>query len=302
MSLESIPRAIRDILFDRNNESLFVYDISSGRYCGATTANNVTIAFEDECMVIANSRYHMMVTARDGFDQAATESNNETVDLDASGRRWEGGIRDGKPNGYGILYDEDGREEYKGFMLDGEKTCYGIEYYSDLFSKRYEGCHYKGKRLGKGILYDRNGSVECKGLWWKDELYSSACDGSTIDNHTESLTVPNGSFNNVASFCLHSYLYSLRQIVIGNDCFGTVRFFELDGLCGLESVVIGEKSITNAKTQNDVMQSQRADGVYRIVNCPKLKSIQIGDYSFSDYHSFDATALESAIRSQSNYV
>ena len=86
----------------------------------------------------------------------------------------------------------------------------------------------------------------------------------------------------------------LKRIVIGDDCFGKVRVFELDGLIELESMVIGKKSFTYAKTKDDIWYHvTRTDGVYRIVNCPKLKSIQIGDDSFSDYHSFELSNLPS---------
>ena len=86
----------------------------------------------------------------------------------------------------------------------------------------------------------------------------------------------------------------LKRIVIGNECFGKVRLLELDGLFELESVVIGQRSFTYAKTKDDIWYHvTRTDGVYRIVNCPKLKSIQIGDWSFSDYHSFELNNLPS---------
>ena len=71
----------------------------------------------------------------------------------------------------------------------------------------------------------------------------------------------------------------LKRIVIGNKCFGKVRVFELDGLDELESVEIGQDSFR-------ISDKERNDGSYRIVNCPKLKSIQI-DESFRDYHSFE---------------
>ena len=38
---------------------------------------------------------------------------------------------------------------------------------------------------------------------------------------------------------------------------------------------------------------ERSDGSCQIVNCPKLKSIQIGDGSFWDYHSFELNNLPS---------
>ena len=79
---------------------------------------------------------------------------------------------------------------------------------------------------------------------------------------------------------------NLKRIVIGDSCFGKVRVFELDGLSELESVVIGGSSFS-------ISDKERSDGDYRIVNCPKLKSIQIGYYSFWDYHSFELNNLPS---------
>ena len=179
------------------------------------------------------------------------------------------------------------------WMMDGMKTCYGMEYCKDIERLEYEGCFYSNKRYGKGIRYNRNGIVDYDGLWKNDIPYSPQLDGTTIDNLTQSIDIPNNSFSEVLSFILPSFIHSIVVIVIGKECLGKVRSFILNGLNELESVVIGEKSITNAKTQNDVMQSQRADGLFRIVNCPKLKSIQIGDYSFSDYHSFELSILPS---------
>ena len=79
---------------------------------------------------------------------------------------------------------------------------------------------------------------------------------------------------------------SLQILYIGNGCFGKVRVFELDGLSELESVVIGESGIR-------IDRKERNDGSYRIVNCPKLKSIQIGDGSLYDYHSIELNNLPS---------
>ena len=65
-----------------------------------------------------------------------------------------------------------------------------------------------------------------------------------------------------------------------------VRVFDLDRLDELESVVIGQDSFR-------ISNKERNDGSYRIVNCPKLKSIQIGVSSFYDYHSFELNNLPS---------
>ena len=101
------------------------------------------------------------------------------------------------------------------------------------------------------------------------------------------------SLDGISSFIL-SDNGNLRRIEVGNNTFGNVRVFELNGLNELESVVIGQKSFTYAKTDSVVNSSTRTDGSYRILNCPKLTSIQIGDYSFSDYHqSFELHNLPS---------
>ena len=114
-----------------------------------------------------------------------------------------------------------------------------------------------------------------------------------LQRNPTNLTVSNGFFNNgVPSFSI-SNNQELERIVIGNECFGSVRSFELNGLSELENIVIGQKSFTYAKTGSDVWDSKRSDGLYRIVNCPKLQSIQIDMFSFSDYHSFELNNLPS---------
>ena len=90
-----------------------------------------------------------------------------------------------------------------------------------------------------------------------------------------------------------NYKRSQNRIVIGNDCFGKVRLFKLDGLSELESLVIEKQSMTYFKNTSWNDSDERKDGVCRIVNCPKLKSIQIGGGSFSDYRSFELSNLPS---------
>ena len=117
---------------------------------------------------------------------------------------------------------------------------------------------------------------------------------SKLVESTNVVVIPNGYYNgnNAGSFNI-SNNGVLKRIVIGNDCFGKARVFELDGLSELESVVIGQRSFTYAKEGSAVLNSRRTDGDYRIVNCTKLKYLQIGDFSFSDYHSFELNNLPS---------
>ena len=104
---------------------------------------------------------------------------------------------------------------------------------------------------------------------------------------SNTMIIPNGIFNgnNIASFNI-SNNGVLKSIVIGDNCFGKVRVFDLNGLSELESVVIGQKSFR-------ISDYERNDGSYRIVNCPKLASIQIGYESIQDYHSFELRNIPS---------
>ena len=110
---------------------------------------------------------------------------------------------------------------------------------------------------------------------------------SELTKSSKELIIPNDYFNanDIISFKIANK-ENLKTIVIGDRCFVKVRVFELNGLDELESMVIGQQSFR-------ISGDKRSDGSYRIVNCPKLKSIQIGDGSFQDYHSFELNNLPS---------
>ena len=281
---------LNTLMKEKNDDSMMEYDIETGREHGVWKKEEKCYAIkrsdEENRVVVADLKTHEM-RVYDGDDWKESEQDGvDCIDLDVNGKRWEGGVKNGKPFGYGVMYDEEGKKEYEGFMVDGVKMGYGIEYYNDIERIEYEGCFYDGKRFGRGVLYDRNGMIEYDGLWKNDMVYSPNSSGSTIDNHTESVTISNGVFNNREPFIPSYYMHSLKRIVIGNECFGKVRVFELNGLDELESVVVGQDSFR-------ISDKERNDGSYRIVNCPKLKSIQIGYESFRDYHSFELNNLPS---------
>ena len=115
--------------------------------------------------------------------------------------------------------------------------------------------------------------------YWKDGKYQVIVIPSSLTSNPlgiEKLRIGDNGYNDGSVTELKlSWLVRLKRVVIGDECFKKVRVFELDRLDELESVVIGEKSFR-------ISEYKRSDGSCRIVNCPKLKSIQIGDYSFSD--------------------
>ena len=92
------------------------------------------------------------------------------------------------------------------------------------------------------------------------------------------LSIGSNSFGNSSTFHL-SNLNSFQSLNIGNGCFAYSSLFEINGLQSLNTLSIGSNSFTSMKNGfgNDSTKS------FHILNCTKLESIEIGEYSFSDY-------------------
>ena len=87
-----------------------------------------------------------------------------------------------------------------------------------------------------------------------------------------------------------SSLDNLESIEIGDDSFSSVQTFKIDGLNRLKSLKIGKKSFTCskvAKMDKTLNKSVITDCIisksFHILNCKSLESIQIDEYSFSDF-------------------
>ena len=76
-----------------------------------------------------------------------------------------------------------------------------------------------------------------------------------------------------------SQFTQVESIEIGDDCFGSVQTFNIDGLNRLKTIKIGNNSFTQKRNSNgnDLSKS------FHILNCESLESIQIGEHSFSDF-------------------
>ena len=98
------------------------------------------------------------------------------------------------------------------------------------------------------------------------------------------LTVTDNSCNdnNITVVDLSSFKF-LRSVVIGLNCFKYVQIFSIVGLNWLESVSIGYRSF-DSSTLVDGSQ-------FKIVNCPQLKSLSIGGWSFGRYNGFELSQL-----------
>ena len=88
----------------------------------------------------------------------------------------------------------------------------------------------------------------------------------------------NWAFSNSEDFSMNN-LDSLESIEIADNSFGSVSTFRIDGLNQLKTIKIGKNSFTQRKNNYGNDQSKS----FHILNCESLESIQIGEYSFSDF-------------------
>ena len=101
-----------------------------------------------------------------------------------------------------------------------------------------------------------------------------------IESSVSSIVIPDWTCND-ASYIEFDFsrFTNLETLKIGDDCFGSVELFRIDGLRRLKSITIGTNSFT--KEKNDYGDDESKS--FRILNCESLESIEIGGYSFSDY-------------------
>ena len=97
-------------------------------------------------------------------------------------------------------------------------------------------------------------------------------------NKLTTISIGRFSFNNSKIYDV-SNLLILEVLIIGNDIYRNVSTFTLNGLKSLTTLSVGSNSFTHKPYWygNDKSKS------FHILNYESLKSIQIGEYSFSDF-------------------
>ena len=80
----------------------------------------------------------------------------------------------------------------------------------------------------------------------------------------------------------------LKRLIVGDHCFAYVNELKLIGMNELESVVIGENSFTQHKNYYGSDPNRH----FYLKNCPKLKSLKMGRYSFSDYSVIEIETVD----------
>ncbi|KAK8795901.1 hypothetical protein WA171_003868 [Blastocystis sp. BT1] len=256
-------------------------------------------------LMIVNVLNHSMIVLKGLKGEELNEMDlselieNEIVDLNDDGRRWEGEVLKGDLFGYGCLYDEENELEYEGWMIERKKRCYGIEYWNDIGLKKYCGCYYDGLKNGYGLLYDRNGMIEYEGLF-KDDLRVTVVAAEnrriewkgesdlSMDCRTEYLTIADDFMPYQQLMIINCPLMKLKQIKIGNNCLKKAVRLVIDGLNALKSLKIGKNSF---ELDDGITEESRCVKVH----CDELSVIHIGENSFFWYEHMELKDLPSLV-------
>ena len=169
------------------------------------------------------------------------------------GNTWEGDWYKEKPFGFGSYYDGDGNRFYSGFVFEGKKVGFGTEYFADTHTVDYEGNFLNDKRHWKGISYDRNGK----------ELYGRDWRCGKNDFEDEIIVIE----DNCEEDCLRVHDL-MKELEIGENCYNEWKGdLVIDNYPNLQSIIIKKFSLMNLNS-------------LKICNCEKLKTLEIGGYSF----------------------
>ena len=207
------------------------------------------------------------------------------IEYDDNGKRvyeggWKGDMKRGfAREGKGTEYENDGKKAlYIGEWKGGLREGYGSEFKGG--SAVYIGEWKDGMKDGMGKEYNDNGDVVRRGRWTSGEY-------GTIRRFD------NGYGKYFSVFDI-SYLEGVTRLVIGDDCFKNVNEFVIDGLNELESVKIGWDSFS-------LSWDTREGSKCLIMNCDRLREVEIGGWSFLWYEVLELKNLPSLHSIQMGY-
>ena len=281
----TLPKRIVDSDYD-NSIELYTLIVAANKSFSEkeefrTEGKNILVNMNKDCQIEVNmmSRQVLRVNAGD----VSEIEHNRLLDLNDEGERWEGDVLNGKPCGWGVLYDNENRMAYEGFRVGDVNVCYGTQYYSDIGVIEYKGELFFGQRWGRGVQYDRNGKVVYDGEWVNDEQMKRRVEwkeeNQLLHNRIEELVVCSECMQRTWAHLVLSSFVCLKKLKVGDDCFSNVRGVELVGLKKLERVVIGENCFANM----DYLYEIDPNSHFYLKNCERVRELKIGRYSFRDY-------------------
>ena len=109
-----------------------------------------------------------------------------------------------------------------------------------------------------------------------------------VNTELTRLIYPSNTCNSpsLTSFSIQNYPY-LESIEVGDDCFMHVQTVLIKNDNSLNSLKIGNNSFTNHKYYHGEDSSRS----FSLSNCPQLKSIEMGLFSFSDFSGFSVSSM-----------
>ena len=238
----------------------------------------------------------MVVTVKEVMEEKWKRLNlinrkeNDIIDMDDKGNRWEGDSINGSPYGFGSIYNEMNCLVYTGFIYNGLKVCFGVELYGDTGKIQYSGNFYKNMRHGYGKLYDRHDLLVYEGEWSNDQPIQN--ERIEIRNKEmtkiihfgiEELVISNGYEGNMTRLIIDEYSH-LKRFEIGDGFQCPVYVFHIVNCNELEEVKIGYRCFSFMERKPYWLRKKKFDS-FCIKNCAKLNSIIIGEESFIDYEN-----------------
>lgn len=175
--------------------------------------------------------------------------DNAVIDLARSGRRWEGGMLNNLPFGYGCEYSDNDNLIYQGFRMGSMNVCYGTEYRDSSVSNQrlFSGHFFNGKRHSLGVMYDLQGEVDYEGEWSDNntvktesiDILTCIPGGDEIVLSIEQLVIGSniGNTDKIPLLRISPFFSHLKSIHIGANSFKQTHGFVLDGLVALEEVI-----------------------------------------------------------------
>ena len=116
----------------------------------------------------------------------------------------------------------------------------------------------------------------------KTAIIGTLAEWYALDASVGVIIVKSNSFNDGTFKTMDMTRFvNLVGLVVGDESCMYVNELKLIGLSELESVEIGMNSFTWYKNRQDVRPNPNRH--FYLKNCPKLKSLKMGRYSFSDY-------------------
>ena len=217
--------------------------------------------------------YGVMITKKYAVE------HNRVLDLSDDGDRWDGDVMWNQPFGWGVLYDSENRKAYEGFRIRDMNVCYGARYYSDIQKVEYEGEWYGGMRSGHGIQYNRNGEVMYDGYWMNNKHIQTSVfmkERKLFHNFITTLKIEGPwTKKECLSKSFFSMLPDLEVLITGDLCFNNQIDLTIMGMNNLKRIVIGNKCF-----KVWYYYYGRPENCFRVVDCPQLRSIEIGNRSF----------------------